>query len=415
MKILHCVENYLPARSGMQEVVTQLSERLVQKGFDVTIVTAVNDERKDSIINGVKIVSFDIQGNYVVGYKGNTTAYQQFLLQSDFDVIVSFAAQQWTTDLLLPIIKEVKAYKVFVPTGFSALNNPAYAEYYQQMNTWMKEYDMNVFLSSDYRDINFAKAAGIEKWKIIPNGASKEEFNHKVYDIRPDLELKQDDFVILLVGSFTGLKGHFEALRIFKNAKLEKAVLLLIGNDLHNAHSLKSKVFNLLKFILAWFGNRRPVGQFYYKLIASFYNRSLSAKRNSKRIIIKELKRKEIVACYQTADVFLFPSMIECSPIVLFESMASETPFLTSDVGNTREIITWSDGGVLLPTTFDGQGYSITDINGAAKVLTDMYKDESKRKSLAQSGYTAFVSKFDWNRIADEYANTYFSLKNETV
>jgi glycosyltransferase involved in cell wall biosynthesis len=55
--------------------------------------------------------------------------------------------------------------------------------------------------------------------------------------------------------------------------------------------------------------------------------------------MITSLSRIETLAAYHQADLFLFPSNIECSPLVLFESIASKTPFLTTDVGNAKEII----------------------------------------------------------------------------
>ena len=55
MKILHTVEFYHPSIGGMQEVVKQLSERLVLLGHDVTVATTKMSERKESCINGVKI------------------------------------------------------------------------------------------------------------------------------------------------------------------------------------------------------------------------------------------------------------------------------------------------------------------------------------------------------------------------
>jgi len=63
MKILHTVESYLPSRHGMQEVVTQLSEKLVLMGHDVTVATSYDENRKSNIINGVKIADFNIKGN----------------------------------------------------------------------------------------------------------------------------------------------------------------------------------------------------------------------------------------------------------------------------------------------------------------------------------------------------------------
>ena len=57
---------------------------------------------------------------------------------------------------------------------------------------------------------------------IIPNGASAEEFlSPDETDIRKDLKIPEDHFLILHVGSHTGLKGHAEAIRIFSRAKTE--------------------------------------------------------------------------------------------------------------------------------------------------------------------------------------------------
>ena len=67
MKILHTVEFYEPFKGGAQEVVKQLSERMVAMGHDVTVATTKLKERKSKNINGVKIEEFDISGNEVRG------------------------------------------------------------------------------------------------------------------------------------------------------------------------------------------------------------------------------------------------------------------------------------------------------------------------------------------------------------
>jgi L-malate glycosyltransferase len=231
MKILHTVESYDPSTGGMQEVVKQISERLVKMGHSVTVATSKNSERTKDIINGVKIVEFDIAGNYVTGMKGDIQSYKDFLLQSDFDIITNFAAQQWATDLMLPLLNDIKAKKVFVPTGFSALHLPQYSEYFEKMKTWMKQYDMNVFLSNTYQDIEFARKSDVKNLTIIPNGASEIEFTRdSKMDIRKDMGIPADQFLILHVGSHTGIKGHAEAIEIFRRGNLKDATLLIVGN-----------------------------------------------------------------------------------------------------------------------------------------------------------------------------------------
>jgi glycosyltransferase involved in cell wall biosynthesis len=390
MKILHTVEFYHPLVGGMQEVVKQLSERLVGMGHDVTIATTKLFDRKEDNINGVNIVEFNISGNAVWGLKGEVERYERFLKESNFDIVANFAAQQWATDVALPILSKIKAKKVFVPTGFSGLYVPEYKEYFEKMKGWMKEYDMNVFLSDDYRDVNFAKENGVKKRILIPNGAGEDEFlEDLVIDIRAELEIPRNDFLILHVGSHTGVKGHEETIEIFKKTRMRNATLLIVGNKMSEGGCYETC---------------RNKGK--------LFNKSLFRFLDGKKIIIAELSRMNTVAAYKAADLFLFPSNIECSPIVLFECMASKTPFLTADVGNSREITTWSQSGVVLPTRKDNSGFGLShvDVDAGAKILESIAKNKIRRNNMQENGFTVWKEKYSWEKIAKEYENLYTGL-----
>lgn len=387
MKILHTVEFYHPSAGGMQEVVRQISERLVKFGHEVTVATTKLAERKNKIINGVKIEEFNIKGNLIRGLKGETEKYKKFLIDSDFDIITNFAAQQWASDLSFNILDRIKAKKVFVPTGFSGFYLPECKNYFEKMKDWMKKYDVIVFLSEDYRDINFARKNKINKIIVIPNGASEEEFLEKNnLDIREKSNIPKNNFLILHVGSHTGLKGHREAIQIFEKAKINNATFLIIGNSFSGGCTkycfIKEKLFNL--------SPQRII--------------------DKKKLIITPLSRLETVSAYKQVDLFLFPSNIECSPLVLFECMASRTPFLTTDVGNAKEIISWSKSGLLLPTIKDENNYSKVKVDDSVKILEMIYTNTKKRKNMADSGFRIWVNKFTWNRIAKDYELLYKSI-----
>src|SRR5690606_3915359 len=100
-------------------------------GHRVTVATRYTADRKSNIINGVEIVAFNIKGNAVIGIEGEREAYEQFLLQSHFDIVGFFAAQQWATDIALPILDKIKGKKVSVPTGYSGFYQNAYQSYYE--------------------------------------------------------------------------------------------------------------------------------------------------------------------------------------------------------------------------------------------------------------------------------------------
>ncbi len=411
MKILHTVKQYHPRGGGMYEVVRQLSKNLAKLGHNVTIATTKLPAGYKPDCDKIKIKEFAISGNFVVGLKGEVKKYQDFLINSDFDIITNFAAQQAMTDAMLPILDKIKAKKVFVPTGFSAFYMPEYKKYFENMKDWMKKYDMNVFLSNDYRDINFARENGVKNITIIPNGASKEEFlTPPNIDIRKKLSIPHNAFFILHIGSHTKQKGHKEAIKIFSQAKINNAVFLIVGNPGACLKDCKRQEKKL--------------------------NKTISYKKYNKQLIVKHLTRKETIAAYQEANLFLFPSNIECSPIVLFECMASKTPFLTTDVGNAKEIIEWSGGGTLLPTqkgislglpvismfkkyikkilNIPNNDYNFckAKIKKSTKILEQIYNNKKELNIMAQNGYQAWLNKFNWEKIAKNYEETYNKIKN---
>lgn len=387
MKILHTVQSYYPSVGGMAEVVKQLSERLVLMGHDVTVATSTASGRVQKVINGVVIEAFDAGGNLAQGLTGEVERYREFVIDGGFEIVTNFAAQQWATDALITILDKISAKKVFVPTGFSGLYLERFNEYFVSMRRWLLQYDMNVFLSEDYRDVNFAREWGVKKILVIPNGASEDEFvTHSTIDIRGRLGIPSDHFLILMVGSHTGLKGHGAALEIFSRAKLTNATLLIIANSFGRGCTYSCRARAML------------------------FSLSGENRRSGKRLIMTSLPRVETVAAYQAADLFLFPSNVECSPLVLFECMASHTPFLTTDVGNAGEIIQWSGSGALLPTHKDQKGYSRADIAGSTIQLTELYHNSPAREEMSERGFRAWQERFNWGTIARQYEELYQAL-----
>lgn len=388
MKILHLVENYYPSVGGMQEVVRQLSERMAAAGHEVTVACGAHPDRHFSLHNGVKIVSFSVSGSLVSGMRGETEAYREFLLKSDQDIVTLFAAQIWSTDIALPILTQMSGKKVFVPTGFSALHQPAFRDYYISMKSWMKAFDRNVFLSENYRDIHFAKENGITKNSIIPNAADEREFDKADgISFREEIGMKPGEKLILHVGSFTGLKGHLEALQIF-NRISSKAVLCFIGNDYEHFPRYK-------RTKLKW------------------WREKMKAFLLRKRVIILPSEREQTVRAFAAADVFLFPSNIECSPLVLFEAMAAGTAFLATDVGNSAEIVSWTSGGMIMPTYTDEMGFSHVRIEEGTRLLDELIANESQRKKLAGNGRAAWKERFTWKKICDNYLSLYNELLHQ--
>ncbi len=216
MRLLFCCEFYFPSVGGVQEVMRQIAERMVMRGHQVTVATTPLTDRNFSELNGVKVVEFAVTGNQARGIKGEVKRYQDFVVEFPCDGLLIKAAQQWTFDALLPVLDRINARKVFIPCGFSGLYEPAFALYFQDLPAILCRFDHLIFYAEHYRDIDFARAHGIGHFSVVPNGASELEFN-----VEPDPAFRarhaipEDSFVLLTVGTLTGVKGHREIAEAF--------------------------------------------------------------------------------------------------------------------------------------------------------------------------------------------------------
>ncbi|KKS27841.1 MAG: Glycosyl transferase group 1 [Parcubacteria group bacterium GW2011_GWC1_42_11] len=422
MKILHTVKYYSPICGGMYEVVRQISEKLIEQGHTVTVASlpVPRENGADFPTSSVHVEEFDIKGGYTTELTGEVAEYQRFVLNSDFDIVTNFAAQQPMTDALLPVLPEVTAKKVFVPTGFSGLYLKVWYEYFSYMPDWMRQYDMNVIISEGQRDMQFAKDHQIENYTIISNGSSREEMEQPIsFSIRKRLSIPDENLLILHVGTHTGYKGHSRAIKIFAQAKTGPATLLIVGGEYPAGCSSQCDE------------------------LAKKYNDSVLFKNTKKNIVVKHITRAETIAAYRESDIFLFPSNIEGgASIVLFESMASSLPFLATDVGSVRDIIREGHGGMLLPTDknvppedtirdnikhwiktvleffniknfHSDRGFVRAKIRGSAKLLEKLCTDKKLREDLGKAGHEAWLEKFTWEKIAGQYENLYKQLLEE--
>lgn len=381
MKILHTASSYYPVVDGVSQVMQQLSEGMVKLGHQVTVVTGFIPYRKKTQINGVEIRQFKIKGNEVVGMNGEVKKYQDYVLKNEFDIILNFACQQWTVDAFWPIIDKVKAKKILVPCGFSAFYWPEYQPYFKKMPDYLRKYDWLLFSSDNYRDINFCRQHQIKNFSVIPNGASVNEFlKTKRGKFKKKYKLN-DKFMILTVSSHSKLKGHLDCIKAFAKAKIKNSVLVIIG-------SFSKRHGCLLKCL--W-----------------------EAKKNNlwskNKILVFDVSRKEVVWTFLDADLFIFASNVECSPLVLFEAMASRTAFLTTPAGNAKEIIDWSRGGLLIKSK-KVNGLVYADIDDFVSKIKKLYTDNHLRNKLAENGFKTWQKRFTWQKIIKDHEKLYLSL-----
>jgi glycosyltransferase involved in cell wall biosynthesis len=385
VRVLHAVELYSPSRGGAQEVVRQISERLACMGHDVTVATTRLPERRLGTLHGVRLEEFPVSGNAALGYRGDIASYRRFLVESHFDVVLAYACQQWTTDAFLEVADDVRAVKICAPCGYSGLHDERYGAYFAELPRLLAKMDATVYHSSWYQDIEFARSHALTDLHVISNGAG-EEFETVDADAIARFRTVRGlrGALVLAVGSHTGAKGHLEAMTAFALAPTGPATLLVAGDGMPGAGCFDECARRANRFAAA-------------------------LRATGKQILVRDLPREELVLAFQAADVFVHLSQVECSPIVLFEAAASGTPFVSTDVGNAREIATWTGAGIVVRSQ-QSEGRVRTAPWRAALALADLLRDRRRRAEMSERGRQAWLERFTWEHVAQSYCALYEQL-----
>lgn len=375
MKILLTVEFYEPRKGGAEEVIRQIAERLVAKGHEVTVATTAVPSRRKMTLRGVVIEEFRISGNEGWGIKaapGELARFEKLLL-GDFDIVANYASQVWPTDLALPILQRIRAKKVFIPCGFQP-EVPRYRDYYRRMADYMKKYDAVSFASPTNPDKRWADEQGIgEKAVVIPNGAAEEEFSGPdTYHIRERLGIHAPHLLIDVSNHYAA-KGHGFVRAAFKAMRRKDATLLIIGEPFVS-HGMKTLYHFLTDYMRCW--------------LASLLSPRVKLMRGG--------DREAVISAYKSADLFLFGSEVECAPLVMYESFAAGTPFITTPVGNTAD---HRDFLKIVNTP--------AEMADAANALLDRPED---RREMSLKAQALWREHHAWGRIVERYEDLFQSL-----
>jgi glycosyltransferase involved in cell wall biosynthesis len=420
----------------------QIAERMAARGHDVTVATSRHPRRKSNLVNGVKIREFKAGGKMVYGLNGQIDEYRKFVRTFEADAILIMAAQQWSFDALWPVLKDIKARKVFIPCGFSGLYEPDFADYFRQLPDVLRKFDHLIFNAEKYRDIDFVKNIELRNFTVLPNGISEGDFEREPDgQIRQKLAIPEDAFLFLTVGNPIEAKGHRDVVDAFSRLDTggQSAVLLSIagwpasglgssrrgggltqlvrrkvinsplGTAVRYADVAARRLFHIVRFE-GWDGIkqlvRRQLATTDPPVPPLESIESMAAKASAqpfKCVILTDLERQDLVQAYLAADLFVFASRVEYSPLVLFEAAAAGTPFLTVPVGNADEIVRWTGGGMLCEAAKDRRGYTRVDPGTLAGEMARCMND---RETLSRIGATArerWRNHFTWQIVTGYY------------
>ncbi|NWF76984.1 MAG: glycosyltransferase family 4 protein [Chloroflexi bacterium] len=380
-RILVFAAYFYPHVGGYEKVVYELSRRLVQKGYEVDIVTC-NTERTLAYeeLDGVHLYRLPcwnaLNSLYPIP-KPCPTSFRIWrgLLPKNYDAINTHTRFFLTSFLGFLFAKFKRIPLVHTEHGarHSIVTNRA-------IDLISRAYDHTLgalVVKSARRNIGVSQAAceflkhlGAAHAQVIYDGIDTSIFKREKTNYRQKLGISNDTIVITFVGRLIYAKGVQDLISAFSKIKdtAPELKLLIVGDgpyraDLENLAQQTGCASNIL--------------------------------------FLGQKSQDEVIDVLSATDIFVNPSYSEGLGISVTEAASIGLPIIATDVGGTREIIATNETGILVKAR---------DVGQLAEELRRLGANIELRKRLGENARRLAEQKFNWDKIVREYIELYAGL-----
>ncbi len=370
-RILIFAAYFLPSVGGYETNIYELSRRLIERGFQIDIITcnAENTPKSKKLptydeLDGISICRLPswniLWGNYPIPKPSFTTLRILFrLLRNDYDLVNTQGRIFLTSFVGLIFAKLKRIHLVHTERGTKPAASRGFVELVRKTNdhtlgrlvvslAWK-----TVGVSTDTCD--FLKKMGAKKVILIHNGIDAEVFERR--------QVRQSTSIVTItfVGRLVHGKGVQDLIIAFPEINKEsKARLLIIGD-----------------------GSYRPE-----------LERLAQSIDKEKILFLGQKTQREIADILNNSDIFVNPSYSEGLPTSVLEAGAAGLPIVATDVGGTREIIEDGKSGFLV---------SPADTRALTEKVCQLIKDEQLREDFGRNIKQFVKQTFDWDEITEKW------------
>ena len=398
LRIVHVSPAYAPLVGGAERLLQSVSDRLVERGHDVTVVTfdcaTMRDFHSrsgaglppDERVNGVRVLRVNPVGGPVVraqrwvgrrrgGWRVSSWFFGSDLwpldvpnglgtllplARIDADVITSvnwfFGAAYWvcrrrhlrrTPRVAIPVlhIEREWAHNPMLPRMFSDCDGVIV----------MTDAERDFVATRGGRDIAVA-GCGVDPTRFARRDGNVVRARYSIGD-RP---------IVGFVGRQDPLKGVptlIEAMQLVWQ-QFPDAVLMLAGQSAHRDPAVNDSIARL------------------------------SPDRRLNVVLADDFSDADLPSIMDACDVLALPSVEESFGLVMIEAWACQKPVIGADIASTRCIV---DSGV------DGLTVKPFDANDLAAKLLELLSDPAKRTSFGKRGREKVLARYTWDRVTDQW------------
>ncbi|MFC7370381.1 1,4-alpha-glucan branching protein domain-containing protein [Fictibacillus iocasae] len=363
---------------GLSRHVYDLSRKLVEQGHSVYVITSAVEGYPDHELNeGVNV--YRVKGdqplfNDFYHWTGSLNASMarqgaelgkkvKFDCIHAHDWLVSVAAARLKEGLAIPLIATIHATESGRNNG---IHSPVQYEIHQKEGDLVYHAD-RVIVCSDYmhKEVQQLFQVHVEKLAILPNGIDPKLVS-KPHTLSMPVE-SSHEATIFSVGRVVREKG-------FQTIIEASAILRSQGKRIRFVIAGKGPMLDELRRTATEYGVAEDV----------WFTGFISDEERNQWLF--------------TSDAALFPSHYEPFGIVALEGMAAGKLTIVSDTGGLSEIVDHGKTGLkIIPQ----------DAASIVWAVDYMLRDRDRAKRIAEAGYEAALTVFNWEKIAAGTVDVY--------
>lgn len=374
MKICMVVSTPFPPEEGIGYYTYNLSNKLIEKGHDVVVLTRGSwNKTQRQVIDGIEVIRAPFIPIYPFYIKFHGLFVNKIFksLESQIDIVhihtplspVIKTALPVITTVHTPMLTSYRLAKMRSMHGIFSKISARMVSYPQELKLIQKSDIVTTLTNSIANELKEYYLNGKEVI-VMGNGVNEDVCtpNQKY--------VEKDRKYILYVGRIHREKGLFDLLECAK----------------YICKTRSDVFFNIV-----------GVGCDQKKLMRKVKKFQLE----DRFIFLGQIKKDILIKLYQNATLFILPSYHEGLPTVLLEAMSCGLPIIATDVRGNRDLISDRENGILVPPRAPKK---------MAEAICILLKDEALMKNLSKNARKTVEENYTWDTISNKFLKYYKSL-----
>ena len=369
MHVAQVISTAFPPEEGIGYYAYNLSQRLLERGHRVTLITRGSVTREEFTYDGIEVVKLPYLPVYPfhVDFHGRFVGRAISELESSLDLVHLHSPLSPAVDTSLPVVATVHTSIV---EDTKQMQDGNVGEIYQKL---LARVSSRRIITAQCRSADrittvarsvageLAEYYGVDDALVLGNAVNIEEFDRVASD--------DEDPFVLYVGRIHYRKGVSDFLEA--------------AERIARAHDVKFKLVG-----------QGPLEE---KMQQKAHDLGIADRTE----FLGYVDRERLLRLFDTASVYVLPSHYEGLPTSMLEAMASRTPVVATEISGVPDVIDDGENGLLIPPR---------EPSRIADSVARLLDDPGMRERLANAGRETVEREYTWESIGREFESLYRSL-----